>query len=560
MDSPEKQDADFILPVSEDEGPPEIEFVDSWLLDVALYLVQEAVRGNGLDPAKVSFTGFIGEVLKFEAFEHFTIETQVADKLIHGKENGEVVGGIQDARDKIQQTISKITQNTDIHKHTIELLKKRPDTGLGVDDYVMQLDRQRKTFVVHELCNACAGKMRTPCQHCQGRGKVKCIKCHGTRDMICPQCHGKKRITANKPCARCRALGKIKCDKCRYTGLTPCQNCRMAGMVSCTGCSGTGWHSHVFHLTVKAKSRFAYDREALPEAVTKLIDAVQTELVTGHHVEAAFNETKEKEEELNKTSKPDEFIIPYNVRLPWGRIGFLLDGREIQGDLFGVKPSLVNLPHFLEDLALPGLHALAEAAQRKSGRRQALKVAEAAQTRISGEALLAAGRYNRKRALEIMHERYPFGISAEALEKLTVQAHTAIGTLARGRRLTGLLTGLALAAGLYAAYLPGQLRMAIAPLVPNNNAMGLIDLLVMMAGGTASVMTIRALSAGTLRRALGKLASAQGVRKLVPRTGSYALASWAACLLLYLGIASYSVMNGDTAPVWYSYLRQLAGL
>src|SRR5690606_12308248 len=157
--------------------------------------------------------------------------------------------------------------------------------------------------------------------------------------------------------------------------------------------------------------RFVYDRESLPEELPPLIDRLGPDMVKEGHAIITITEDKEREEELNQQSKPDEYIIPYLVRLPWEKIGFQLKEEPIEGRLFGFHPGLVHMPPFIETLALRGLRTLAEAAGGAGNTAEKLK--EAARYRIVAEAIMGAARYPLKKAIAFLHERYPFGIGSD---------------------------------------------------------------------------------------------------------------------------------------------------
>src|SRR5690606_1656669 len=125
--------------------------------------------------------------------------------------------------------------------------------------------------------------------------------CHAAREVPCPQCHGNQFVTGTqgrKTCTRCQGRGRIGCLTCKRTGYISCTRCRNTGRVSCQYCSGTGWHSHMNYLEVRAKGRFVYDRESLPEELPPLIDRLGPDMVKEGHAIITITEDKEREEEL----------------------------------------------------------------------------------------------------------------------------------------------------------------------------------------------------------------------------------------------------------------------
>ena len=539
----------------------EKEEVDPTLLEAAVDMVRAAVHGNGVKKEDVKFVSFEGEVLHFEIFERFVIEPKIAEKLLHGKENGEVVGSHQDARNKAQAAITKAARNPDVRKNTVEMLKKRPDLGFGLDNQFILLERLRQTFVAHEICNVCSGSMRNICQNCQGNGKTHCTKCRGTREVICPLCQG--RMFENTPrgrraCNRCKGRGKIMCDLCKHAGTLPCKFCKTTGQVPCKNCTGTGWHSHMTYLEMRARSNFHYEHEKFPEELPPLIDKLRGAMVTEKHCEAAINEEKVRTDELDQASKPDEYFIPYNVRLPWGDIKFLVDGKELPAKLFGFQPSLVHAPPFLEQTAAPGLRALNEAAKMPVN--VAAKINEAVRMRAVAEAVLAAAQMPQKRALDYMHKKYPFGFMAETLKTMVAQGDSALKRVTKIPRLIGLALGLVLSAGLYGAYYIGPLRALLGLALDNQNAMSAIDFLLVLIGGAGTTLSIQLSATGALRRAIGKLLPPEKRSKILPKAGQSALWGCIGGLIIYLAMIEAAVMQGAQAPSWYALIQRLIGI
>lgn len=538
----------------EDFHPPAE--IDAVLTDDARDLVRHVLKRNAPKPVIVEFTGFHGELFTLEFFERFRIETTIAEKMLHGKQNGEVASSPQDVRDRIKKTIASVTRNPDVKKYVRDLFGKRPDLGFGLDYHLILLDRFKKTYVIHEKCAGCNNTGKANCQACLGTGRQKCPRCQGTKEMICPTCRGMKFTgsgTQRKPCVKCRGRGRRGCTKCQRSGGVECVNCKRSGKVSCPQCSGTGWKSQMSYLTLRAKSLFDYDRHQLPPETHPLIDSLRGELVTEKHLQVWFNEDKIREEELNQIAKPEEFFIPYGARLPYGPIAFTLDGEAAEGTLFGFQPSLLTMPPFLEKTALPGLRALAEAALAPRDVRGHIK--ESLRYRIVGDALLAAAAHNPKMASEIMHRRYPFGIRSETLEQAVAHADTALKRMTRTSRYMGLTLGLTLAGALYAAYYIGPGRTLFDELIADKILLGVIDLLLIGIGGTLTTLSIQYTALGTLHRTLGKLAkNAKGhgkKKKFMPKAGTAAVIGYLGGLGIYLGILMFIAFGGGTVPPWF---------
>src|SRR6185436_13910654 len=141
--------------------------------------------------------------------------------------------------------------------------------------------------------------------------------------------------------------------------------------------------------------------------------------------------------------RPDEFAITYDVRLPWGDIGFNWEPRSepVTGKMFGFQPALVFMQPFLEEIALPGMRAMNEAATTRGGDVVA-KLHESLRFRIMNDLLLAAARFVPARAIDTVMNRYPFGIRDETVRNLVDHANEALKSVTQTSRVTALLAGL----------------------------------------------------------------------------------------------------------------------
>ncbi|HEY0901709.1 MAG TPA: hypothetical protein VGD95_06260, partial [Micavibrio sp.] len=404
------------LTVSTPDTGAAFEPVSDELLEQAVKQVQGVVKGNGLRGLQVALNDFEGKVLQFEAYEVFHMDPQIGEKRVAGKQNGEVAGSHQDMRTKMNNVLSKITENPDVKKFTIDMLRKRLDLGFALTGQSISLHSYNKNYVVHEQCTSCGGRKYLLCGVCHGDGRAKCYRCKGAMQIDCPQCHGQRTVAAGssrKTCTKCNGNGKTYCTLCQGKGVTKCKNCKGDGRLNCQSCHATGWHSILANLVVKAKCAFWYDKEALVAAeqapeLPPIIDQLGPLLVTEKHADVIFVEDVERLRQLDQEVKADEYKIPYRVRLPWGDISFRLKDNIINGKLFGFNPRLYHVDHFLEEPLIPGIHKLEEAGRTRGDAVQNIK--EASRYRALGEALVLSARMGHGRAFEAYLKRYPFGL------------------------------------------------------------------------------------------------------------------------------------------------------
>ena len=575
-----------------EEDNPGIESTGPILIDDAMDMMHAAVRGNWLDEKAVFFNAFNGTVLHFETYQVFRIKATTGEKYLPGKQHGVVVGSRQDARNKVMATVENAATNIDTHKTTIKFLKLRNDLGFALNGWAIRYDGMKRNFVVHEKCTTCSGLGKNNCNDCKGTRKRNCVRCTGSKLMTCTNCkgrkqfpvkgsapkghakdHGKDHAHANaktkqlyKKCKTCTGTGKIRCTECKGMGSAPCKTCQGSGKVGCKPCTNTGWRSHITFMEVSAKCTFDYDKSKLPPEVPPLIDHLLERMVLEKHAHIRINEDLERKRELDNLNKPkeymmrrpDEFAITYDVRLPWGDIGFNWEPRSepVTGKLFGFQPCLVHMQPFLEEIALPGIRALGEAST--TDKHIAAKLHEATRFRIIGDTLLAATIYGPARAIETVFRRYPFGIREETLKSLVDQANDALKFLTQTSRVMGLVSGLALAAAIDAAYYLGPVHAQMAAHVDDKIAQGAIDLAPILIGGIASTVCIKLFSRKALRDVVGKLLPVKKTgktEKLKNRAGLAAFLGYLGSAAIYAIVLAAAVHLGMAPPDWLEQAR-----
>ncbi|QQG36397.1 MAG: hypothetical protein HYS17_00980 [Micavibrio aeruginosavorus] len=539
------------------DGP---EPVPDELLEKAVKKVQAVVRGNGMRGLQVALADFEGEILKFEAYEVYKMDPQTAEKRVNGKQNGEVVGSAGDMKTKMNALLEKITENPDVKKNVIELMKKRPDLGFALENQTISLDRFNKTYVVHELCTSCSGARMLACGVCHGDGRAVCYRCKGAMLIECPLCQGHRTISAGggrKTCTKCNGKGRAPCPICRGRGVTPCKNCKGTGKLPCQPCGTTGWHSLIGSLVVKAKCRFWYDKEALVAAegapeIPPLIDQLGAEMVTDRHADISLIEDEARLKELDREVKGDEFKIPYKVRLPWGNISFRLKDRIIKGKLFGLHPELVHMDPFLEEPLFPGLRLLDEAARAPGD--AAAKIKEAAPYRAVGEAVVLAARLNPSRAYEAFAKRYPFGLKIETMQKMLISAETALKNVTKKPRRIGLAMGMALNALVFTAFYALPIRPRIYNYIPDLLVQALMEVFLLLLCMGLSWLIIQSTAASALHQALAHLLPPEKRKGLVPRPGRAGWVGIGLTLILWLTMIPVTYKGSQAAPAWFDFL------
>jgi hypothetical protein len=542
----------------------EKEEVPQELLDKALSLLKDVAKGNGLSPNHFSLKEFEGEVLNFETYAYFKIDPRISDKKMNGKQRAnEIAGSEQDMRYRIRGEIEKISQNPKVKAYTVEMLNKRKDLGFFVDNHGIQLETLNKSYGVHEVCTTCSGSSKIHCQKCHGNGEVPCNRCNGSREMICHVCSGQQWLTnqngERNPCYHCNGSGKEGCSACSQMGKTECFACKGSGKAPCKPCGGTGWNSHIAHMSVHAHSHFEYDKEDLPEELPEILEDLGPKLILEEHVEVKLEvdteEEHDKEKELDQKARKEQYVIPYFVRLPWGDISFSYKDEEVfEGNLFGFQPSLLNMPPFLEKSTMVGLRSLKEAAEAPGNVRA--KIQESLKFRIIAETFLTSARFGNKKAYRILCKKYPFGIRSNVLMQAIKQADTALKRVTLKPRINGLVIGLVMTALLYSFYYLGPIRELITEKAGAPTQQMLIDLTMLILGGTITTFAIQLTAVKALRETIGKIIPPKQQESLLPKAGKSAIWGYAAGILIYLLIVYFSIQMGKPAPDWIDEIKK----
>src|SRR6185295_6295071 len=161
----------------------------------------------------------------------------------------------------------------------------------------------------------------------------------------------------------------------------------------------------------------------------------------------------------------------------------------VTGKLFGFQPALVHMQPFIEEIALPGIRALGEAAN--SSKDVLGKLHEAMRFRVIGDVLLSSTRYVSGPAIDAVMRRYPFGIRDETVKTLVEQANESIKFLTQSSRVTGLMIGLALVSAMDFVYYIGPGHSLVTANVDDKKVQAAIDLAPLLFGNVLTTVSIK---------------------------------------------------------------------
>jgi hypothetical protein len=530
--------------------------IDPDLLKKALDQVRAVARGNGIDAGRAEIVKFDGGVYRFSAHAAFKIRAKTSERRVSGKENGEAVAYGQMAQ-TVQAAINKATADPDARAQILDTLRKRADLGFAGNGLVVNLGGLSRTYVSHIACSTCGARGKMPCPACNGRGEEQCPRCHGRREMTCPACRGTKYTgsgATRTACQRCYGRGQIPCTHCQHSGMVTCHICSGQGAVGCANCKATGWQSIVTRLDVSAQGWFDWDSISLPPQLKDVMREHALELVPGGHIKA------ELDEEAAGVARVagDELPVGYTAQAPWGRIEFEIGAQAPQAIscyLFGYKPTLLFVPPFLARAITPGRDALRRAGLKEAD--AAKEIRAALRYRFISETVAATARFPLKKAIELIHARYPFGIEPTALREIALESKNGLARLTALPRRKGLAIGLAAAAALYLGWMLSPLRAQIiahlsARLGPPA-AEGAADLAVFLAGVCIATFLVRLMAAKILHDTLGPLLknkSGQGKRHSTGKTTGMLGSCLAYGAALYILAGSAALLLHKPAPTW----------
>lgn len=550
----------------QEEPPPPPKPVDPALLQKAIMRFRNNARGNGLNPHTILLDNFEGETLEFEAKSLFEIKATRAEKHLPGKEtHGIVCASELDMHNKVKQAVEKTTVNRVIIRAATDFLEHRKDKGFLVDNLVIKLDRLNKTFIFYNSCTQCSGSGRYNCQQCQGVGQENCPRCHAHRTIVCPMCRGTKVARQKNgqtgTCPKCHGHGEAPCTFCQRTGKIRCKPCQGSGRVPCPKCAASGIISTIIHVSFEGRTKFLYDKDALPEGVSEMIDLIGPDMAAERHADITTLKEKEqraKQDEYRTEEYVDEFdelVVPFDVALPFGPLSVRIGPDVLPGTLFGLHPLLHDYPAFLERPIAPGLDRLNQAANNLGRVRGNLS--EAIRFRALGDALVAAATLPPKKAVPALRKRWTLGLRDEVIDLMALQSATAFANVTKFPRYGGLVAGLLATGGFFAAWLAGPLRgMVMAQGVPPLLMVALDALLIAAAGYLTTVMSqlVTRLATNSLFR---QILPPDKAKKIMPRAGKLAPLAYGGAILAFLGVMVWAWSAGHPLPEWAQYLLRL---
>lgn len=542
--------------------------VDPAILQKAVMRLRAAARGNGVNPHTILLDGFDGQTVRFQARSLFEIVPTIAEKHVAGREtHGFVCGSEADMKMKVRTAVEKSTIDKTSIRAASDFLAHRKDLGFLVDGLMIKLDRLNKVFIFYNNCSSCHGSGKINCMQCQGAGQANCPKCHAHRVVACPLCRGTK-VARQKDgktgtCPKCIGSGEAPCEFCRRSGKTKCNPCNGSGRTPCGKCAASGVISDIAHVSFEGKTRFIYDKEALPEGLPDVIERIGPDVAAARHADIIMMREKEQaaaQEEYRTTEhvpEYDELVVPFDIGLPYGALGARVGKDVMRGTLFGMHPMLLDYPPFLEKPVALGLDRLNQAAARLGRPRSNLE--EALRYRAIGDALVFAATKPLKKAALAMRTRWTLGFRPETCDMMVVQAEKAFINVTTLPRRVGLALGLVLAGAGFGVWfgVPGvRIGVQQAAGIPSV-AMAAVDVILFgvlayIAGSVAQMFVRQA-----TRSLFVKILPPEKAKKIVPRAGKSGRIAFAGTLAVLAAVLYALWMSGGPMPEWTRFYLQL---
>lgn len=507
-------------------------------------------RGNGVKKEHITFAH--GDIFLYEIAAENTIQihSDMVQKTIPGKQDGDICESQADLQARTQNYISRITQSPDMVDTLYTQIIDRTDKGVELaSNKNIALTNYDRIYIFHEPCGYCKTKGHILCQQCDGHRMQRCIECDGITRVHCTYCHGSGRVKQNnndQSCYHCDGRGQMQCTYCRGNGKTTCRGCGGKGQISCNQCSSTGWFSHLTTVTLLASGTFIYDPAQIPDAVKPIFSNNLSALVTKHAIKLSYDDRLAIKED-------GKFHLNYVLSFPYGKLEFLLKKMRISFDVFGYKKQLINIPNFLDRLIRSGHETLKKAASGQGNVPSAIK--KSSRYRLIGIALINGTRGSRKRNRKILKEKYPYALSKDKIEKIVYYADRALSKLTRKPRYLGIVVGGALTAICFSIFYLTTARVNISQMLSNAKLDAVIDIVAFILAIVTITLVAQLFSKQALQNALGHLLPADQRKNLTPKAGR--------ALYIAVGITCFLILvmleinlNIASSPVnWYFNLR-----
>jgi hypothetical protein len=521
----------------------------------ALDQIRAAARGNGIKPDAITVKRLKGEIAEFDAETSLILRTRTMEKIIAGKKTGgEKVDSPQGVRESIEKERMRILSSADITNKIKDAVLTRKDKGFGTRNEVIKLPFLTKEYIHHQACRTCGAQGQIKCQRCFGKGFEVCPRCNGQSMEVCGQCRGAQLIfNGNEkiPCPKCNGQGRTPCTMCNQTRKIPCNVCRTKGATQCQNCNGLAWHSYITTAEIDVVGTFEYDQEKVPQRLHQTMETRARDIPLYAEVTSIPVMTQAQQEGEQKT---DEIPLKYHVRLAYAEAEFGLGpAGNVSAFLLGKQAEIADIPAFLETLLRRGMATLQEAAEGRGD--VADKIQRAGQYRTIRQAIIAAAKYSKGKAVKLLAKNTPLGLTENSMKTLIMNSDRALQSITAKPRRNGVICGALLAAFMYLAYFTLGLRAMAGDVVANEMILVGIDGAIVAVGMMIGIFTIQIFGASAIKKAIGKLLPPDQKNTIMAKAGHSGLWSALLCVGFFLIATEVSFQLGTSTPEWYGAAR-----
>ena len=190
-------------------------------------------------------------------------------------------------------------------------------------------------------------------------------------------------------------------------------------------------------------AHYGFQRSEIPSQALEKLDLLGSDIQ--HHADIeVIRRTADMEKEH------DDISIPYHIKVPMAHMEFQLKTLSVPAFLFGIQGRLFDTPAFLEKIMGPGIKALKNAATGRGD--VAAHLQKAGRYKTLRHLILVTSKTSPKKALKIVMEKNPHGLSEEGAKKLILMAGKAMSLIGKKPRQIGYGLGFLTAVLAGAAY------------------------------------------------------------------------------------------------------------
>lgn len=495
------------------------------------------VDGNGLKADQVKIIREETTIERLGGYVSVKLVTETSKSQVKGKApQGTTVQSAADAIAAAENQIGAMLRDGAFKEEMRSILQKDPGGGFGMEPATVMLTGQRKDFSVIVDCPTCRGNAYTSCGTCNGSGSMTCNTCRGNGFSNCLSCNGSGRVQDGSgnfiPCARCQSSGRIACAACRGSRMVSCANCRGQGRIGCTVCNQTGAFTEIYQVNYRAECSFEINwNETSSDGRAAGHKLGLRAMATEKHIEILWQDPQ---------TRPGDIYIPCVAFLPVAKVGFSIEGHAYPATAAGLQGRIIEIEPVLDEYLKPGIEALMNLSKGPMAR-QAL-IDAACKFRLIRQTMAGLARFSQKNVYQRLNKSYPLMLSDKYARATVKYAASAMATLSARPRYQGLAGGTVVAAIFMAVYFMTPLRHALTGIVPPA-AMFVLDILLWLASWGMTVLIIRYLTAGGLKKLLPD--SMQINKGGLPAAGPQGWLALPATGIVWLALAASAAQKPD---------------